>query len=210
VLSAIGIVYASCIALVQKDFKRLIAYSSIAHVGMMSAGIFTLTTQGLEGSIIQMISHGINIVALFFIAEIISTRTNTLDMDSLGGIRLQAPQFATCFIIILLGSIALPFTNGFVGEFLLLNGLFQYNAWIAGFAGLSVILGAVYSLRAFQKIALGNSSGSLIFPDLNLREKCVLIPLIILIFWIGIFPQTILNLAKPSVETIRNLVVHLD
>ena len=209
ILSVIGIIYASCIAFVQKDFKRLIAYSSIAHIGLISAGVFTLTFQGLQGSIIQMISHGINVVGLFFIVEIISRRLNTTDMDSLGGIRLSAPVFSTYFIIILLASIALPLTNGFVGEFLLLNGLFQYNSWIAGFAGLSIILGAVYSLRAYQKISLGEAKPlTSHFADLSISEKGVLIPLIIMIFWIGLYPDSLLNIAGPSVEALQKTIDH--
>lgn len=209
ILSVVGIIYASCIAFVQKDFKRLIAYSSIAHVGLISAGIFTLTFQGLQGGIIQMISHGINVVGLFFIVEIISRRVKTTDLDSLGGIRLRAPAFATYFILILLASIALPLTNGFVGEFLLLNGLFQYNSLIAGFAGLSIILGAVYSLRAYQKISLGDIKPlTANFSDLSTREKGVLIPLIIMIFWIGIFPDSLLNIAGPSVDALQKIIHH--
>ncbi len=207
VLSVIGIIYASCIAIVQKDFKRLIAYSSIAHVGLISAGVFSLTFQGIQGGVLQMISHGINVVGLFFIAELISRRTHTNEMNELGGIRIHAPQFATYFIIILLASIALPLTNGFVGEFLLLNGVFQYNSTLAAIAGLSIILAAVYSLRAFQKISLGEANNRTIkFPELTLQEKCVLVPLIIMIFWIGIFPDTLLSIAGPSVEALQHSI----
>ena len=157
-LSVAGVVYASCIALAQKDFKRLIAYSSIAHVGLISAGIFSLNLQGLQGGMIQMISHGINVVGLFFIADIIMTRMNTRTMNELGGIRNVAPGFATYFVIILLASVALPLTNGFVGEFLLINGLYQYDAWLVAIAGLTVILGAVYMLVAYKKISLGETN----------------------------------------------------
>ena len=133
ILSVIGIVYASVVAMVQKDFKRLIAYSSIAHVGLIAAGVFSLTFQGLEGGLIQMLSHGVNVVGLFFIADIIMRRLQTRDLDKLGGIRLAAPGFATYFMIIMLASVALPLTNGFVGEFLLINGVFQYSTWLAVF-----------------------------------------------------------------------------
>ncbi|MBP6335802.1 MAG: NADH-quinone oxidoreductase subunit M, partial [Bacteroidia bacterium] len=173
-LSVIGIVYASLIAWAQKDFKRLIAYSSIAHVGLIAAGIFSLSFQGMHGGIFQMLSHGVNVVGLFFIADILQRRTGTREIDDLGGIRQTAPAFATYFIIILLASIALPLTNGFVGEFLLLNGLYQYNMVAAAFAGLTIILGAVYMLNAYRKIVLGeNKSVGSIFIDLNISEKCV-------------------------------------
>src|SRR3569832_2089627 len=149
VISIIGIIYASCIAMVQKDFKRLIAYSSIAHVGLISAGIFSLTLQGLQGGIIQMLSHGSNIVGMFFISDIIMQRMKTRNLPELGGIRNVAPQFATYFIIVLLATVALPLTNGFIGEFLKKNGVYQYNAYMAGVAGLTIILGAVYMLVSY-------------------------------------------------------------
>src|SRR5690606_24976602 len=128
------IVYASFLAIIQKDLKRLIAYSSIAHVGLIAAGIFTMNKIGLQGAMIQMVSHGIVIVGLFYVIDIILARTSTLEMGNLGGIRTSAPRFNTAFIIILLGSIALPLTSGFVGEFLLINAVFQYNVVSGGFA----------------------------------------------------------------------------
>jgi NADH-quinone oxidoreductase subunit M len=207
ILSVIGIVYASCIALVQKDFKRLIAYSSIAHVGLIAAGIFSLTIQGLQGGMIQMLSHGVNVVGLFFIADLIMSRMNTRLMSELGGIRNTAPQFATYFLIILLATIALPLTNGFVGEFLLFNGLYQFNPWMAAVAGLSIILGAVYLLTAYQKISLGEKNIlTNTFSDLLTSEKMVLIPLVIMIFWIGIYPKPFLDLAEPSVKALLNTI----
>jgi NADH-quinone oxidoreductase subunit M len=196
VLSVIGIVYASCIAIVQKDFKRLIAYSSIAHVGLISAGIFSLSFQGMQGGVLQMITHGINVVGLFFIADIIYSRMETREMDELGGIRNHAPAFATFFMIIMLASVALPLTNGFVGEFLLINGIYQYSAILSAIAGLTIILGAVYMLRSYQKISLGEANSlTMQFPDLTSNEKAVLIPIIVMIFVIGLYPQPFLDIA---------------
>ena len=207
VLSVIGVVYASCIALVQKDFKRLIAYSSIAHVGLISAGVFSLTMQGIEGGVIQMLSHGINVVGLFFIAEMIMERMHTRNLDELGGIRLVAPGFSTFFLIILLATVALPLTNGFIGEFLLINGIFQYSTWMAAVSGLTIILGAVYMLRSYQKIALGVSNKHTEkFQDLTTNEKLVLIPLVIMIFWIGVYPSYFMNIAEPSIKTLREII----
>jgi NADH-quinone oxidoreductase subunit M len=210
IISIIGIVYASCIAMVQKDFKRLIAYSSIAHVGLISAGIFSLTLQGLQGGMIQMLNHGINVVGMFFIADIIMSRMNTRNMSELGGIRNVAPQFGTYFIIILLATIALPLTNGFIGEFLLINGVYQYpvsGAYMAGIAGLTIILGAVYMLTSYQKISLGEKNGlTEKFLDLSKHEKLVLIPLIIMIFWIGIYPKPFLDIAEPSIKTLQTFI----
>ena len=207
VLSVIGVVYASCIALVQKDFKRLIAYSSIAHVGLISAGVLSLTIQGLQGGMIQMLSHGINVVGMFFIADIIMNRMNTREMQQLGGIRNVAPQFATYFVIILLATVALPLTNGFVGEFLLINGLYQFNAWMAAVGGLTIILGAVYMLNSYRKISLGEKNALTgTFSDLTMQEKAVLIPLVIMIFWIGIYPKPFLDISAPSVEALQQMI----
>ena len=207
VLSVVGIVYASAIALVQKDFKRLIAYSSIAHVGLISAGIFSLTVEGIQGGMIQMLSHGINVVRMFFIADILMLRMNTRTMTDLGGIRNVAPQFTTYFIIILLGTVALPLTNGFIGEFLLFNGIYQYNPLLAGIAGLSIILGAVYMLTSYKKISLGETNVlTATFVDLNGQEKAVLIPIVIMIIAIGVYPKPILQLTEPAVRELLNII----
>ena len=200
-LSVIGIIYASCMAIAQKDFKRLIAYSSIAHVGLIAAGIFAFNAQGIQGSLIQMFSHGINVVGLFFIAELIFSRTNTRMITQLGGIRNVAPKFAVLFLIVLLGSVALPLTNGFVGEFLLINGLYQYNATAAVFAGLTVILGAVYMLRSYQSVMLGEvNSTTNNFAEISGLEKTVLLIICALILILGIYPKPLLDIAEPAVK----------
>lgn len=202
-LSVIGIIYASCMAIAQKDFKRLVAYSSIAHVGLISAGIFSYNIQGLQGGLIQMFSHGVNVVGLFFIAEIISSRTQTREINKMGGIRNVAPGFAAMFLIVLLGSVALPLTNGFVGEFLLINGLYQYGPWMAAFAGLTIILGAVYMLRSYQAVMLGETNGITSgFAALTTEEKAVLIPIVILIIAFGVYPQPLLEMTEPAVKTL--------
>ncbi|MEW6469036.1 MAG: NADH-quinone oxidoreductase subunit M [Bacteroidota bacterium] len=206
ILSVIGIVYASCIAIVQKDLKRLIAYSSIAHVGLISAGIFTLTAEGIQGGLMQMISHGINVVGLFFIAEIILSRTSTRQLAELGGIRNVEPQFAVLFLIVLLGSVALPLTSGFVGEFLLINGIYQYSTWAALFAGLTVILGAVYMLRSYQRVMLGETNSVTAgFAPLTFHEKAVLIPIVILIIALGVYPKPLMEIAEPAVKQIISI-----
>lgn len=207
ILSVIGIVYASCIALVQKDLKRLIAYSSIAHVGLISAGAFTLTTLGLQGAVIQMLSHGIIVFALFFVVDIISERAKTRALAELGGIRNVAPTLATVFIMVLLGSVALPFTSGFVGEFLLINALVQYHVWIGAIAGLTMILGAVYMLRAFQKAMSGEVSYLATgFTDLTLNDKIVLYPMVILIVVMGVYPAPLLALSEPAVNDLVKII----
>lgn len=206
-LSVVGIVYASCIAIVQKDFKRLVAYSSIAHVGLISAGIFTLTIQGLQGAMVQMVSHGINVFALFYIIDEIEDRTGTRNLNELGGVRSIAPHFATVFMIVMLGSVALPLTNGFVGEFLLFNGLYQYGAWTAAIAGLSIILGAVYMLNAYQKTMLGEINGTTAnFPDMNTEEMSILIPVVLMVVAFGLYPKPLLELSEPAITKLLTLV----
>ena len=209
VLSVIGIIYASCIAIVQNDFKRLIAYSSIAHVGLISAGLFTLSKIGMQGAIIQMLSHGIVVFALFYIIEIIFERTKTRSLSDLGGIRNLAPVLASVFIIVLLGSVALPLTSGFVGEFLLINSLVQYQIMIGAIAGLTIILGAVYMLRTFQRSMSGETTKATTgFTDLTTHEKLVLYPMVILIIAIGIYPTPLLQISEAAVENI--LIVFSD
>src|ERR1700761_6489884 len=183
-LSVIGIVYASIIAFKQKDGKRLVAYSSIAHVGLIAAALFTFmnldgnfvwTSQGLQGALLQMLNHGINVVGLFFIWDIISSRLNTRDISQMGGIAKVAPKFAVKFLIIVLGTVGLPLTNGFVGEFLLLNGVFQYGIWFAAIAGLTMIFGAVYMLRMYKGVMQGETNPlTIAFKDISGSETFTL------------------------------------
>jgi len=202
-LSVIGVVYASCIAIVQKDYKRLIAYSSIAHVGLISAGILSLTQQGIQGAMMQMLAHGVNVVGLFLIADILLRHTGTREIEKLGGIRNMNGNFAVLFLIVLLGAVALPLTNGFIGEFLLINGVYQYSPWLAAFAGLSVILGAVYMLRSYQGIMLGEKKDSHgAFGSLASTDKTVLIIVCIAIIAFGVYPKPLNDLAEEGVKVI--------
>ncbi|MBA2610841.1 MAG: NADH-quinone oxidoreductase subunit M [Bacteroidetes bacterium] len=202
-LSVTGIIYASIIAISQKDFKRLIAYSSIAHVGLISAGILSANQQGIQGAIMQMLAHGVNVVGLFFIADILFRHTGTREMDKLGGIRGMNGNFAVLFLIILLGSVALPLTNGFVGEFLLINGVYQFSATMAALAGLTVILGAVYMLRSYQKIMLGERNDSNVaFGPLATTDKVVLSIICVVVVAFGIYPKPLNDIAEEAVKTI--------
>lgn len=209
ILSVIGIVYASIIAFTQKDAKRLVAYSSIGHVGLISAGIFTLSTQGLQGVMVQMLSHGINVIGLFFVLDIISSRLKTNKIDELGGLAKAAPHLAITFLIIVLGTVALPGTNGFIGEFLLLLSVFNYNTWIGAVAGLTIILGAVYMLRLYQKVMLGQTNDLTVsFKDINGSEKVVLYTICLLIIVIGVYPKPILHLSEAAVQQLLQQVNH--
>ena len=202
-LAVIGVVYASIIAFTQKDGKRLAAYSSIAHVGLIAAGIFAWTPQGVQGAMIQMLSHGINIVGLFFIWDIISRRLNTRDVNQLGGIAAIAPKFSIAFLIIVLGTVALPLTNGFIGEFLLLNSIYFYNMWLVAFAGLTMIFGAVYMLRMYKKVMYGALNPAITsFEDISGSELVVLGIICALIVVIGIYPQPILHISEAAVSNL--------
>jgi NADH-quinone oxidoreductase subunit M len=201
ILSVIGIVYASLIAFTQKNAKKLVAYSSIAHVGLISAGIFALNQQAMQGAMVQMLSHGINVVGLFFVLDIIFSRLKTNKISELGGIAKQAPQLAIVALIIVLGTVALPGTNGFIGEFLLLVGVYQYNVWIAVFAGLTIIFGAVYMLRMYQNIMLGKTNDLTVnFTDIKGSEKVVLYTVCALVILLGVYPKPVLQLSEASVQ----------
>jgi len=202
-LSVFGIFYASCIAIIQKDYKRLIAYSSIAHVGLIAAGILSANQQGIQGAVMQMLAHGVNVVGLFLIADILMRHTGTREMEKLGGIRNMNGNFAVLFLIVMLGSVALPLTNGFVGEFLLINGVYQYGAWVAAFAGLTVILGAVYMLRSYQAIMLGEKKDSAIaFGSLESSDKWVLYIICFAVIAFGVYPKPLNDLAEEGTKII--------
>lgn len=207
ILAITGIVYASLIAIRQEDLKRLVAYSSIAHVGLIAAGVFVLNLKGMQGAVIQMVSHGINIVGLFFIIDIIQLRTGSRNISDLGGIARKAPRLAIFFMIILLASIALPLTNGFVGEFLLLIGLFEYNPVYAAVAGLTIIFSAVYMLWMYQRVMYGSTTAMTEnIEDLSGTEMAALMPLIAVILWIGIAPGFFMDLIWP--EAMRLLTLY--
>jgi NADH-quinone oxidoreductase subunit M len=204
-LSIIGIVYGSIIAIRQTDIKRLIAYSSIAHVGLIAAGVFVWNQQSVQGAVIQMLNHGISVVALFFIIQIIEDRTGTRDIPSLGGIVLKAPILAICFVIVMMGAVALPLTNGFIGEFLLLMGIYKYNVWAAVIAGSTIILGAVYMLRMYQKVMLGESNSlTSSFTDIKGTEQIVLFVSVLVIIVVGVYPNFLLKISEAPVSELIN------
>jgi NADH-quinone oxidoreductase subunit M len=204
-----GLIYSSIIAFRQNDLKRFVAYVSIAHVGLITAGALSLNLAALQGAVFQMITHGINVVGLFIIIDIIETRFRSRDISKLGGISRSDPALGIILMIIVLGTIALPLTNGFVGEFLLLLGLFEYNPWLSFFAGTTIIFGAVFMLRMYQKVMLGQTAATFKTNQkgLTASECGALIPLVIMIFLAGCYPKPILDLAGPAIKTILNYLI---
>jgi NADH-quinone oxidoreductase subunit M len=177
-LSIAGVIYGSVVALRQKDLKKLLAYSSLAHVGLIAAGCYTLTADGLNGAVYQMIAHGFVIVGLFFAAEVIFRRLETRKIDELGGIRSQASGFTSMFMILVLASVALPGTYNFVGEFTVLYSLSQVNIWFAVIGGTTIILGAYYMLKMFQNVMLGETNTK-VFKDVTVNEAIVFVAILL-------------------------------
>ncbi len=200
-LSLIGVIYASLIAIKQDDLKRFAAYSSIAHIGLMCAAIFTTQAVALEGVMVQMFNHGINIIGLWIVIELIEKQLGTRKISQLGGVAHKAPVLTIMLVVIALANIALPLTNAFVGEFMMFNGLFRFNAWYTAFAGLSIILAAVYTLNMVQKVFYGESNGlTAATRDISLNEKLVLVAVLFLVFIAGVCPQPFFDFTKDSVS----------
>jgi NADH-quinone oxidoreductase subunit M len=200
-LSVIGIIYGAVICLAQTDLKRLIAYSSVSHMGFVTLGIFALNIQGLEGGILQMLNHGIVTGALFLSVGIVYDRTHTRKIADYGGLATEMPIFAAFFMVFTLASIGLPATNGFIGEFLILLGGFKANQWAGVLACTGIIIGAGYMLWLYQRIFFLEVNPKLHgLVDMDVRETIILIPLIFLVFWIGIYPDSFLDFMHPTVQ----------
>ncbi len=204
-LGAIGIIYGALVAMVQPDMKKLVAYSSVSHMGYVVLGLFALNLFGVTGAIYQMLNHGVSTGALFLLVGMIYQRTHSREIAQYGGLAKAMPIFTILFFIVTLSSIAVPMTNGFIGEFLILLGGFQANKGFGSLAVVGVVLGAVYMLWMFKRVFFGEA-GPLVkdehhpLSDLNLREILVLAPLVVLIFWMGLLPQPFLKYTKASVE----------
>ena len=203
VLSIIGIIYASCIAMVQDNLKKLVAYSSIAHIGLMCAAIFAMNEISLQGIMIQMFSHGINIIGLWIVIEMIEKQTGVKNLSQLSGVAHKAPVLTIMLVIIAFANIALPLTNAFVGEFMMFAGIYKHSVWMAGFAGLSIILAAVYTLNMIQKVFYGNTNQlTENISDISFNEKLGLGLIVIMIFTFGVYPQPMIDLAKEAVTSL--------
>jgi NADH-quinone oxidoreductase subunit M len=204
VLSLIGIVYGALVCLMQKDMKRLIAYSSVSHLGFCTLGIFALTPNGLAGSVLQQINHGISTGALFLIVGVLYERRHTRMISEFGGLATPMPNFAAIYLIVSLSSLGMPLLNGFIGEFTILQGAFQVNKAWAAWGSFGVVLGAAYLLWLYQRVMFGPVThfANEDLPDLNLREYATLVPLVFLAFWIGIYPKPFFALIEKPVEKI--------
>ena len=204
VLSLIGIIYGALVCLMQKDMKRLIAYSSVSHLGFCTLGIFALTPNGLAGSVLQQINHGISTGALFLIVGVLYERRHTRMISEFGGLATPMPNFAAIYLIVSLSSLGMPLLNGFIGEFTILQGAFQVSKAWAAWGSLGVVLGAAYLLWLYQRVMFGpvTQFANEDLPDLNLREYATLVPLVILAFWIGIYPKPFFALIEKPVQRI--------
>ena len=206
-MSAIAIVYTSLVALVQEDMKKLIAYSSVAHMGYVTMGIFAANQQGIDGAIFQMLSHGFISGALFLCVGVIYDRMHTRDIDAYGGLVNKMPAYALIFMFFTMANVGLPGTSGFVGEFLTLIGIFQVNTWVALVATSGVILSATYALWLYRRVVLGDLIKESLrsVSDMTRQEKLIFLPLVTMTLLLGVYPALALDLIAPSVEVlVRN------
>ena len=200
-LSVIAIVYTSLVAMMQEDMKKLIAYSSVAHMGFVTMGIFALNRQGIDGAIFQMLSHGFISGALFLIVGVIYDRMHTREIAAYGGLVVRMPVFALVFMLFTLGNVGLPGTSGFVGEFLTLAGAFQVSTWVAFFAATGVILSACYALWLYRRVVFGElvKESLKTIQDMSRREKALFVPLIAAMILLGVYPAYVLDTIGASV-----------
>ena len=203
-MSAIAIVYTSLVALVQTDMKKLIAYSSVAHMGFVTMGIFTFTQQGVDGAIFQMISHGFISGALFLCVGVIYDRMHTREIDAYGGLVSRMPAYALVFMFFTMANVGLPGTSGFVGEFLTLMGAFQVNTWVAAVATSGVILSAAYALWLYRRVTFGAliKHSLMTIQDMSRRERAIFAPLVVMTLLLGVYPALVTDMIGPSVAAL--------
>jgi NADH-quinone oxidoreductase subunit M len=204
ILSVIAIIYTSLVALAQGDMKKLIAYSSVAHMGFVTIGAFSANLQGVEGAIIQMLSHGIVSAALFLVVGVLYDRIHSREISAYGGLVKRMPKYAVIFMIFMMASIGLPGTSGFIGEFLILIGAFKVNTWVAAFATSGLILGAAYMLYLYRRIIFGvlTKENLKTISDVNAREIAIFTPLLLTVIIMGIYPSLFLDVMHVSVENL--------
>ena len=207
-LSVVAIIYTSLVAMMQEDVKKLIAYSSVAHMGFVTMGIFAMNAEGVQGALFQMLSHGLVSGALFLCVGVIYDRMHTREIDAYGGLVNNMPKYATAFMVFTMANVGLPGTTGFIGEFLTLLGVFRVNTWVALFATTGVILSACYALWLYRRVIFGaltkeNLKGML---DLSTREKVILYPLVVLVIFFGVYPAPVFDVTTASVDALLNNV----
>ncbi|MGF1641867.1 MAG: NADH-quinone oxidoreductase subunit M [Rhodospirillales bacterium] len=207
-LSVVAVIYTSLVALAQEDMKKLIAYSSVAHMGFVTVGTFTLTAHGVQGAIYQMLSHGVVSAALFLIVGVVYDRIHSRDITAYGGLVHRMPAYALVFMVFMLASVGLPGTGGFIGEFLVLMGAFQVNTWVAALTATGVILGAVYMLYLYRRVIFGALTKDHLkkITDLSPREMAVFAPLLALVLWMGVYPAPFLEVMQVSVDNLLDRV----
>ncbi|NCG36338.1 MAG: NADH-quinone oxidoreductase subunit M [Actinobacteria bacterium] len=207
-LGTIGIIYGAVAATMQRDLKRLVAYSSVAHLGFIVIGTFALNTEGIEGGLLQMVNHGVSTGALFLLVGMIYERRHTREISKLGGLQKPAPMLAGVFMVVMLSSVGLPGLNGFVGEFLTLIGAFAAHRWWAVIAASGVIIAALYLLWAYQRVFHGPAEGdNATIPDLTVREGLTMVPFLVAIVFMGVYPKPVIERMEPAVDA---LVAHIE
>jgi NADH-quinone oxidoreductase subunit M len=200
-LGIIAIIYTSLVALAQEDMKKLIAYSSVAHMGYVTVGAFSMTTQGIQGALFQMLSHGVVSAALFLVVGVVYDRVHSRDISVYGGLVERMPGYALVFMVFMLASVGLPGTGGFVGEFLVMLGAFRVNAWVGALTATGMILGAAYMLYLYRRVIFGQLTKDKLkgLLDLTPRETAVFAPLLVLVIWMGVYPKPFLDVMHASV-----------
>ena len=207
-LSIIAIIYTSLVALAQSDMKKLIAYSSVAHMGFVTIGIFTLTEQGIAGAMFQMISHGLVSAALFFSVGVVYDRLHTRDISAYGGVAAVMPRYAVFFMFMMLASVGLPGTSGFVGEMLVLVGAWKASTWVAFFTATGLVLGATYMLWLYRRVMFGGIVHDDVktMEPINRREFAIFLPITVLVLWFGVYPASLLDLMAGSIQLVLDTV----
>ena len=207
-LSIIAVIYTSLVALAQSDMKKLIAYSSVAHMGFVTIGIFTLTEQGIAGAMFQMISHGLVSAALFFCVGVVYDHLHTRDISAYGGVAAVMPRYAVFFMFMMLASVGLPGTSGFVGEMLVLVGAWKASTWVAFFTATGLVLGATYMLWLYRRVMFGGIVNDDVraMEPMNRREFAIFLPITVLVLWFGVYPASLLDLMAGSIQLVLDTV----
>lgn len=203
-MSVTAIVYTSLVALAQEDMKKMIAYSSVAHMGFVTLGIFTVTEEGVQGAVFQMLSHGLISAALFLCVGVVYDRLHTREIGRYGGLVNNMPNYAVVFMVLMLGSVGLPGTSGFVGEFLSLLGAYRVDTTVAVFASTGLVLGAAYMLLLYRRVVFGpqHNADAAAMPDLDMREIAMFVPILALVLWLGVFPSTVTTYVAPATRAL--------